>query len=59
MNRSSVLYLLIAASLAVPGTAFSQWQWKDTNGRTVYSDAATAVRNADRAINAHRAARRA
>lgn len=38
MKRSSALYLLIAASLAIPGTAFSQWQWKDANGRTVYSD---------------------
>lgn len=38
MKRSSALYLLIAASLAAPGTAFSQWQWKDANGRTVYSD---------------------
>ncbi|SDP40065.1 protein of unknown function [Ralstonia sp. 25mfcol4.1] len=38
MKRSSALYLLIAASLAIPGTALSQWQWKDANGRTVYSD---------------------
>ncbi|PLP97819.1 DUF4124 domain-containing protein [Cupriavidus pauculus] len=38
MKRSSALYLLIAASLAIPGTAFSQWQWKEANGRTVYSD---------------------
>jgi len=38
MNRLPALYLLIAASLALPGTAFSQWQWKAPNGRTVYSD---------------------
>lgn len=38
MKRSSALYLLFAASLAIPGTALSQWQWKDANGRTVYSD---------------------
>jgi hypothetical protein len=50
MNRSSVLYLLIAASLAVPGTAFSQWQWKDTNGRTVYSDTPPPPSVPDRAI---------
>jgi hypothetical protein len=50
MNRSSVLYLLIAASLAVPGTAFSQWQWKDANGRTVYSDVPPPPSVPDRAI---------
>ncbi|RZT42021.1 DUF4124 domain-containing protein [Cupriavidus agavae] len=44
MKRSSVPYPLVAAlfaaltALAAPGTAFSQWQWKDANGRTVYSD---------------------
>ncbi|GAA0834198.1 DUF4124 domain-containing protein [Cupriavidus pauculus] len=38
MTRSSALYLLIAASLATPAAAFAQWQWKDANGRTVYSD---------------------
>jgi hypothetical protein len=50
MNRSSALYLLIAATLAVPGTAFSQWQWKDTNGRTVYSDTPPPPTVPDRAI---------
>lgn len=38
MKRSPALYLLIAASIAIPGTAFSQWQWKEANGRTVFSD---------------------
>jgi len=38
MKRSSALYLLIAATLAMPGAVFAQWQWKDANGRTVYSD---------------------
>jgi len=50
MNRSSALYLLIAASLAVPGTAFSQWQWKEANGRTVYSDVPPPPSVPDRAI---------
>lgn len=50
MNRSSALYLLIAASLAVPGTAFSQWQWKDNNGRTVYSDVPPPPSVPDRAV---------
>lgn len=50
MKRSSALYLLLAASLAVPGTAFSQWQWKDANGRTVYSDVPPPPSVPDRAI---------
>ena len=50
MTRSSALYLLIAASLAIPGTAFSQWQWKDANGRTVYSDVPPPPSIPDRAI---------
>ncbi|MFJ5382433.1 DUF4124 domain-containing protein, partial [Cupriavidus sp. CER94] len=50
MKRSSALYLLIAASLAIPGTAFSQWQWKDANGRTVYSDVPPSPSVPERAI---------
>lgn len=50
MKRSSALYLLIAAGLAIPGTAFSQWQWKDANGRTVYSDVPPPPSVPDRAI---------
>jgi len=50
MKRSSALYLLITASLAIPGTAFSQWQWKDANGRTVYSDVPPPPSIPDRAI---------
>lgn len=38
MKRPSALYLLLAASLATPGIALAQWQWKDANGRTVFSD---------------------
>lgn len=52
MKRSSALYLLIAASLAIPGTAFSQWQWKDANGRTVYSDVPPPPSIPERAIQA-------
>lgn len=50
MKRSSAPYLLLAASLALPGTAFSQWQWKDANGRTVYSDVAPPPSVPERAI---------
>jgi len=37
MKRSPALCLL-AACLLIPATAFSQWQWRDGNGRMVYSD---------------------
>ncbi|WP_454764061.1 DUF4124 domain-containing protein [Cupriavidus campinensis] len=50
MNRSTALYLLVAATLAVPGTAFSQWQWKDGTGRMVYSDVPPPPSVPDRAI---------
>lgn len=50
MNRSTALYLLVAASLAVPATAFSQWQWKDGTGRMVYSDVPPPPSVPDRAI---------
>lgn len=50
MKRSSALYLLITAGLAIPGTAFSQWQWKDANGRTVYSDVPPPPSISERAI---------
>ncbi|CAG2144032.1 DUF4124 domain-containing protein [Cupriavidus numazuensis] len=40
MIRSSALSLsLLAAALAaVPAVASAQWQWRDANGRMVYSD---------------------
>lgn len=39
MTRSSALYLLAAACIAaLPGTALSQWQWRDEAGRRVFSD---------------------
>ncbi|WP_354682282.1 DUF4124 domain-containing protein [Cupriavidus necator] len=40
MKRSSALCLLAAAVavLAVPAPALAYWQWRDTNGRMVYSD---------------------
>ncbi|SDC02434.1 protein of unknown function [Cupriavidus sp. YR651] len=50
MNRSSALYLLVAAAVAVPGTAFSQWQWKDSTGRMVYSDVPPPPSVPDRAV---------
>lgn len=37
MKRSSALCLL-AAALAVPVQALAYWQWRDANGRMVYSD---------------------
>lgn len=52
--KRSVLYPLIAATLAalVPGTAISQWQWTDANGRTVYSDVPPPLSVPARAIKA-------
>ncbi|MCY1253639.1 hypothetical protein D9M68_112070 [compost metagenome] len=38
MKRSSALCLLAAATLAVPVQALAYWQWRDANGRMVYSD---------------------
>lgn len=39
MTRSPALYLLAAACIAaLPGTALSQWQWRDEAGRRVFSD---------------------
>lgn len=37
MKRTPALCLL-ATCLLLPATAFSQWQWRDSNGRMVYSD---------------------
>lgn len=50
MNRSTALYLLVAASLAVPATAFAQWQWRDGTGRMVYSDVPPPPSVPDRAV---------
>ncbi|BDB24402.1 DUF4124 domain-containing protein [Cupriavidus sp. P-10] len=39
MTRSSVLCLLAAAvTVAAPAPAHAYWQWRDANGRMVYSD---------------------
>lgn len=38
MKRSSALCLLASATLAVPVQALAYWQWRDANGRMVYSD---------------------
>lgn len=38
MKRSSALCLLAAAVTAVPVPALAYWQWRDANGRMVYSD---------------------
>lgn len=38
MKRSSALCLLAAAVTAVPVPALAYWQWRDANGRLVYSD---------------------
>lgn len=38
MKRSSVLCLLAAAITAAPVPALAYWQWRDANGRMVYSD---------------------
>lgn len=37
MKRTPALCLL-ATCLLLPATAFPQWQWRDGNGRMVYSD---------------------
>ncbi|WP_432260116.1 DUF4124 domain-containing protein [Cupriavidus sp. TMH.W2] len=38
MKRSSALCLLAAVTVAVPVPALAYWQWRDANGRMVYSD---------------------
>ncbi|KWR91788.1 DUF4124 domain-containing protein [Cupriavidus sp. IDO] len=38
MKRSSALFLLATAAVAIPAQAFAYWQWRDANGRMVYSD---------------------